>query len=166
MICFSFFNSWIRYVHASYLYCHLLIPPLITLIGWLLYVSSSIGGLVRSVCYLFLFNFVVRIVARIDGTMSPPTPHSTLAAPPLKHTSCHEHRLLVGFCCCFFLVSFGHVRPSRGTISSLFFDMCCFAPSKQANQRWRHQTRPQAPRIGPWEAAAPCVVGAADLPME
>jgi len=31
---------------------------------------------------------------------------------------------------------------------------------------WRHGTRPRAPSMGPWDAAAPCVVGAAELPME
>ena len=34
---------------------------------------SSIGGLVRPMCNLFLFNFVILIVARINGTSSPPT---------------------------------------------------------------------------------------------
>jgi hypothetical protein len=62
------------------------------------------------------------------------------------------------------VLSFGYLRPRN--IHLLFFDMCYLAPPKQANQPWHHQARPRLLRLGPLEAAAPCVVGAAVLPME
>ena len=58
-------------VCTSHLYFPLLIPPLF---GWLLCVFSliGVGGLVKPVCSLFLFNFVIQIVARINDMPPPP----------------------------------------------------------------------------------------------
>jgi hypothetical protein len=80
-------------VCASNLYCHLLIPPLF---GWLLCVFSSIGGLIKPMCYLFLFNFVIQIVTRIDGMMPPPrTPNQLPNLLNIPSSTNTDSRLVV-----------------------------------------------------------------------
>ena len=125
-------------VCASYLYCHLLI---LHIFGWLLCVFLSIGGLIRPTCYLFLFNFVIPIIARINGTTPPPTLQIKLATKPLKHPYYHEHQLLVG--CCVFILSFGRLRP-RQHFLSIFRHFCHRPwywwetyPSKNGATRWK-----------------------------
>jgi hypothetical protein len=68
-------------------------------------------------------------------------------APPLQPPHYRDHQLPAG--CCVFSLRFGHLRPKNIRLSILNFGVCCLAPLKQANQPWRHQTRPRLLCMGP-----------------
>ena len=121
-------------VCASYLYCHLLIPPLF---GWLLCVFSSIGGLIKPMCYLFLFNFVIQIVTRIDGTMPPPTLQTSRAT---SQTSLLPQTPTVGWLLCLHF-KFWPLQAKHHFLSIFWCVLFCGLQTSQLTVSPPNQTR-------------------------
>ncbi len=88
-----------------------------------------------------LYFFAIQTVALNNGTMS--STRSNLCPPPLQPLLYRNHWLPIS--CCLLLLSFCHLRPR--IVNSLFFDVCCLASPKQANQPWRHDIQPLAPSL-------------------
>ncbi len=116
-------------------------PPLcLSISGWLLCVSSSIGGHLRPWRDSFyIIFFVAPIVTQTMGRHLPTL--SNPRAPSLQHNSYCHHRFLVGYCV--FLLSFVHKANSL-PVSLIFKGSLYSAQNRVTN---RVERKPGAGRL-------------------